>query len=350
MAARILLRAGVFVALSLLLMEAFFRWVIPARESPLPLQEPTEQLMCYDPVVPTGIFTSGRLAQQRARWQINPQCWNAGVPYRSAAERDGQPLIAFVGDSQWEGLYVSWADHIAAQTQAALGVAGYAFSGSGYRVSNYARVARYLAEHGYQPQTVVYYINRGDFWAGVVDLGGRGRAHQIAWQPKRNTFEERDGAPYRTTRLRRLLRKSAFVRYAVFNARVNPLRGTAKAELAMASRTTYPEDDPAAAPMIEKATDWLLDQTEAALPGARVIFVVDADRRAIERGERPAPRLGASAIIERICARRACTHLDLTPAFTAAYQANGRLNFAHNYHWNAHGHAAAARALVELLR
>jgi lysophospholipase L1-like esterase len=348
-----LVRAGVFVALLVLLLEGFFRWVLPGRESPLPVQEPVEQLMTYDPAVPTGLFTSGRLAQQRARWRINGHGWNAAIPYLPASER-GAPLIAFVGDSQWEGLYVEWADHVAAQTTQAVGVPGYAFGGSGYRISHYARVARYLAHHDFAPNVIVYYINRGDFWAGVANLGGRrgGRAgQQIRYDAERHSFEELDGAPYRTTRFRRLLRKSAFVRYAVFNAGVNPLRGNAPAEMAMVARTAYPEDDPDHAPMIEWATDWLLDVTAEALPDARIVFMIDADRRAIERGERPAPRLGASTIIQRVCARRGCTHLDLTPAFTAAYDASGKgLNFPHNYHWNAHGHAVAAQALAAVLK
>lgn len=353
-ALRFFVRAAIFLLVAAGLLEVLFRTALPARESPIPLQEPTEQLSCYDPQVPTGLFTSGRLAEQRARWRINPQCWNAGVPYLPAAERD-LPLVAFVGDSQWEGLYVDWPENVAAQVGARLGVAGYSFSGSGYRISHYARVARHLAVKGYAPRTLVLYINRGDYWSAIVDLGGRlgGRnGQQIAYDPERQTFVELAGQPYRTTRLRRLLRESALVRYAVFNAGVNPLQpAAAQAEEAMTDRVTYPESQPEAAPLIERSTDWLLDQIAAALPETEVVFVIDADRRAIARGERPPNRLGASAIVERVCARRGCRFLDLTAAFTAAVDRTGEpLSFAHNYHWNAHGHAVAAEAIAALLK
>ncbi len=346
---RFLAHATLFVCVASLCFEAFFRWGLPARESPIPTEEPDFHLRCFVPGQ-TGLFTSGRLAEQRARYSINGQCWNSGVEYRE--DPAGAPLVAMTGDSQLEGLYVEWPEHLAAQTADRLGARGYSFAGSGYKVVHFAMVARYLAQHGFDPRYFVIQINRGDFWSGVVQLGANRANPRLDLDPGTGRFTELAGARYRTSSLRRLLRSSALVRYVVFNARVNPfVSKDADVELGMADLSRYPESDPQHHPMMAAAARWLLDEVAKALPRTEVVFLVDADRRSIYRGDTPLVRLGSAAVLHDVCAARRCGVLDLTDAFAEHFRRTGeKLNFEHNYHWTSRGHAVAAEALAGYLR
>ena len=91
----------------------------------------------------------------------------------------------------------------------------------------------------------------------------------------------------------------------------------------------------------------------AALPHARFVLLLDADRRAIYRGDTPVPVLPTTPFFERACARHpdALACVDLAPVFDARYRADGqRFDFDFNPHWSAHGHAVAAEAVFDALR
>lgn len=342
---RLLVRAGVFAVLCLALLELFFRFVLPAREVPLPWQEPELGLVLYDPRAPDGLFTSGRWAEQRSPWHINEKGWNAGIEYRTAAER-GRPAVAVVGDSQGEGFYVSWEEHIAARlTVLSDGqIEGHSYGGSAFQLPTYVRVARYLSRHGIDPEVVVFLLNRGDFWASVRELGWA-RPQLATWSlGPAGEWIEHPPAPYRSTPLRRLLRSSALVRYLVFNAGLNPV-GEGPVELGMVERLRYPEAEPQVQARIVPMTEHFLDEVVRALPKARILFVVDADRRVIHRGEVPA-RLEFSALVEGVCVRRGCGFIDMTDRMVADWAAHqAPFHFAHNAHWNARGHAIHAEAI-----
>ena len=51
-------------------------------------------------------------------------------------------------------------------------IIGYSFGIAGYKLAEHVQVARYLAHHKMQPSVFVMYINRGDVWRSVLDLGG----------------------------------------------------------------------------------------------------------------------------------------------------------------------------------
>ena len=348
---RLLVRAALFGLLALGVLELLLRFVLPARESPIPWQEPDQSLLLYDPSVPDGLFTSGRLAEQRSPWHINTLGWNAGIEYRPAAERD-RPVVAVVGDSQIEGFYVAWPEHIASRLSALSDgrIEGQSYGGSAFQIATFARIARYLGQHHLDPEVLVFAINRGDFWYTLRGYG-RPRAQLATWafDPAAGTFTETPPAPYRTTTMRRLMRTSALVRYLVFNAGLNPLAGGDGPELGMAELKAFPEAEADFQPLIGPTTEHLLDEVAAALPHTFVLFAVEADRRAIHRGEVPAP-IELSAPIAEVCRRRGCGHLDLTDAMVAAFRADGQLlNFPHNAHWNAHAHDVVARAIYAWL-
>jgi len=330
--------------------EVFFRTVIPARESPVIRQESASNLMQYDPDVQAdGLFTSGRWAQQRSRWHINHQGWNSPTNFLADAERE-QPAVVITGDSQIEGFYVDGSEHLINRLQAKAGhrFVGYSLAVSGYKLGEYILVARYLAKQGIQPKVFILSINRGDFWRAVTSLGGKpGLAPRL--QETDGTFALLAGGTYPTHFFRRALRRSALVRYLIFNANLNPF-AAGTADLAMSRRALYPEADAAQKPLYTRALRFTVGEIKRVLPKTAIVFLVDADRQAIMSGKTPKP-IGTFPVIERFCATSDCLAIDLTGPFLTAWKATKLpLHFSHNAHWNTHAHEVAAQALYDRIK
>ncbi len=250
-----------------------------------------------------------------------------------------------------EGFYISGQAHFIQQLAKRLGpnTAGYSLSGSGYKLGEYVVVGRALREQGIHPDTLVVFINQGDFYRAVLDLGGTpGIAPRIdlGRTGAGELIPGRAGPP--RSLLRRALRQSATARYLIFNARLNPF-ATGPAELAM-SVGDNPEDDPARRAVYDAAFDFVVSQLQEALPNTRLVFMVDADRARIMADQAPKP-LPTSDVVRDGCRRRGCAAIDLTSTFVSAWQRDREpLNFAHNPHWNAYSHALAAMAVERHLR
>ena len=353
---RLLVRAVVFAALFAGVAEVVLRTAMPARESPYPRQEPLERLMTFDPIDNArGTFTAGRYAQLRVPYSVNAQGWNAGEDYMPAASRT-EPLLAVLGDSQIEGFYVDWSDHIAQRLERTAGGAfvGYAFGGSGYRLAQFPPVTRYLARTGMSPQVVVLLLDVGDLAGSLRTFGVKPGVQYIAEQtPDGAGFVEVPPTPYQTTPSRRLLRQSAIARYLLFNAKLDLFGQDAPAEPALGAPSVPPESQPENTATLDAYVEWSVAAMRAALPDARFVLLLDADRRAIYRGDTPVPVLPTTPFFERACARHpdALACVDLAPVFDARYRADGqRFDFDFNPHWSAHGHAVAAEAVFDALR
>lgn len=333
-----------------LVCELFFRVVLPARESPLVRQDPVTGLRQFDPDGPRdGLFTSGRLAHQQSRWHINAQGWNSDVDYVPDTARD-TPAIVITGDSQIEGMYVDPRDHLIQRVEALSDhrVAGYSMAGSGYKLGEYVRLAAYLDRMGIRPSVLVLYINPGDFWRGIKNLAGRtGLAPRIAINAD-GSGHLVPGGVHPVSRIRRLFRHSAVVRYVVFNARLNPF-AQGPADLAMNQSAVDPEHDAAENPIYAHAFSFMVKSIGEVLPDTKLLFVVDADRHTIMAGGHPTP-IPTSAVVKAGCARLGCRHLDLTAPFIAAWRKDAKpLHFDHNPHWTAYTHAVAAQAVFDTL-
>ena len=339
---RVLVFIGVIGALG----EVFFRVVIPARESPIARQEPHFKLMQFDQgAIPSGQFTSGRWAQQRSHWHINNLGWNSDYEYGPTNQKS-RPVIAITGDSQIEGFYVSHEAHVVRQVEALSRgrVAGYSFGIAGYKLAEYIQVARYLAHHRIRPSVFVMYINRGDIWRAVLNLGGKRGTPSPRLSVENDVVRLVVGRPYTPPRLRRLFRWSALARYFVFNARLNPFK-QGEAELGMTKQAAYPEAKALENPIYGQVLRYALNEVRRALPDTQIAFLVDADRRAIQSGRTVRP-LGTSPVIKAVCAQAGCTHIDLTKTFETAWKSDGKsFSFEGNYHWNTYAHRLAAEAM-----
>ena len=193
------------------------------------------------------------------------------------------------------------------------------------------------------------YINRGDFWRAVTNLGGKRGSPSPRLTETGGHFELDRGRRYETSWVRRLLRHSALVRYLVFNALVNPFSG-ARRDLAMASKGRKPEAAALSEPIYARVLRYVVSEVRKALPRAKILFVVEPDRPAIRAGE-PIRPTGTSALIARDCPKLGCAHLDLSEAFRAAWRREKRpFEFAHNVHCfaRAHGKPTTHKAKLQL--
>ena len=93
--------------LSLLFLELFFRFIIPAAEAPTPYMDPEYQILRYNPDENTsGTFAYGKFSTHRFKWNINNEGWNA--PYDYYPKTENRQLIAVIGDSYIDARQVNY--------------------------------------------------------------------------------------------------------------------------------------------------------------------------------------------------------------------------------------------------
>ncbi|HMC83304.1 MAG TPA: hypothetical protein VKL61_08745, partial [Candidatus Polarisedimenticolia bacterium] len=156
---------------TLLLLELFFRFVVPACEMPSVYFDPTDRILRYDTRGrKEGIATLGKWGEGRARWRINNYGWNSEIDY-APAEGPHRPLLALIGDSYIDALQVDVADNIAAQTRRALGGGYqiYSFGIGGAPLSQYLLMSRYVRRH-FNPSVMVFNVVHNDFDESLVEL------------------------------------------------------------------------------------------------------------------------------------------------------------------------------------
>jgi len=86
-----------------IVLEFFFRWVIPASNPPMGFFDEKEKIYSFSNEKQEGTITIGRFAQIRTTWRINNRNWNYPIDYHRI---DNKNLIAVIGDSYIEAFQV----------------------------------------------------------------------------------------------------------------------------------------------------------------------------------------------------------------------------------------------------
>ena len=85
--------------------------------------------------------------------------------------------------------------------------------------------------------------------------------------------------------------------------------------------------------------------------GARLLIVMDGDRKAIYAGAASSPLLELNRIMAAAARRHDVAFLDMHPRFAAHWAAHRqRLSFEFDYHWNELAHSLVGAALAEHIR
>jgi hypothetical protein len=345
-----LLQAVGFTLVAVVIAEVVLRTLVPASCPPFQMQDQTYGILRLEgSPARAGLFTVGRLARDRARWRLNAEGWNSAIEYRPAAER-ARPCLAVVGNSYVEGFYADVDSGLTATLQRELSpqVDVYNFGRSGVVAAQMVRVARYAGER-FAPETFVFVLNHESLRSSVRDFGYV--IYNAQYKSAGDDLVEVPPETYAPNRLMRLHTYSAVARYLYHNAAA--LRNRAAIRVQAVQRA----DAKAAAqvaderPVLAAAAAKIVGTIRAEHPAATILFVMDADRRAMyDAGAQPAP-LRESPIWAAACADQGCGFLDLTTDFWAAYRDDRRrLDFPGNYHWNRRGMTVVAEAVARWLR
>lgn len=351
--ARFLGRLAIFLAALAVCLELLFRFVVPATEYPVSRQDPRYLVMQYDTTGSrAGTYTTGRLARHRSHWRVNNMGWISAVDYTPGAQKM-RPRIAIIGDSYIEAVYLDVDKHLARVVQDDLPVAAdvYSLGAWGVDLGQMVMVARYAA-HELDPDVMVLVVEYGPLARTPRNLAWRPLNLQLEFAPDGGVTEhlpqEFFPSPYGMH-----LKLSAAVRYLRMNAKV-PLGGGAMVQeagpAANLGQDVRPELSPEGLAWQRGVCRWLTETLAAEFPDTRFLFLLDGDRKAIARGERPEPLL-SSGLLAEVCDGRQFRCLDLTEPLWAAHEADGvPLQWDYDYHWNEHAVRVIGRALAAALQ
>ena len=338
------------VLLLFLLTEVVLRTAIPASRVPLSYFDEEYRILKYDPALPKGVHTLGRLGQERAVWRINDEGWNSSIEFLPPAERSG-PLIAVIGDSYVEGLQADVDDTVGGVLRRLAGDRAdvYAFGRSGAPLSHYLHVSRYVAEE-FDPDVLVFVVIHNDFSESVNEL--ERKTHFMQVTKKSGSWQETSPASYTPDKLRRLAGRSAIVRYLMLNLKISGTlqrRAHIRETLRRFEANVDTDAVRAKQDIITDATHHILQEIREEHPRREILFAIDGRRSQIYEG-------GESEIhwLHEMLAREAAAadshFLDLTEPFTEHYRAHGQpFNSTLDFHWNALGHEIVAKAVMSYL-
>jgi hypothetical protein len=338
------LRLAVFLAVAAVALELLFRTVVPASQMPASHQDPVHGIMRQETrAFRTGRHTMGRLGRPAFRWRVNNDGFNSATEYLPVDRRQ-RPCVAVIGNCFVQGLHSDVEDHLAARLEREFAeqTAFYNLSAAGLPLSQAPLVVAFAVAN-YRPDLIVIQADGDSVKRSLRSNGNVPYSRQ--YQVSGDTIRALPPSPFQASEGKRLLRRSALVRYVHYNLRSSPTRAVPPAASADRPDPGVPDS------VYTVLFDRTLRDIVAAAEGTPLFFVFDADRQAIYGGDaRPDPvpliRLAGAA-----CARAGVASLDLTDAFWQEYNARGRrFEFRHDHRWNPYGVGVVARAVAAELR
>lgn len=340
------------IVLCLIGAEVFFRTVIPSKEYPYTYYDRADGVMRYDPLPQSdGLYTLGRFAQVRSRWHINNYGWNSDVDYVPYGERTG-PLIAIIGDSFVEALMTPVGDNIAAVLRRKLAgrCNAYAFGMSGAPLSQYLQMSRYVRRH-FRPEVLVIVLVHNDFDESLRIFNDQYYFARL--DTVDGTFVVVPPTPYEPKLVRRILRRSAIVRYMASNLSLSWPFGWWKDSIDVQKFNANVDVEAVRAreKLTRRATTYLMHEIVTVNEGTTVVFMVDAPRRDIYEGKMATSTVvWMNHLIADTCAQHGYRWIDLTGPFLERFTRDSvQFNSQVDSHWDAVGHRAAAETLLDSL-
>lgn len=340
------------LAVCALVLELVFRFLVPASDPPMGWFAEEGAMYRFATDRETGLVTTGPFARQRARWRINNEGWNSPVDYSRSRTH---PLVAVIGDSYVEAFQVDTDKTYPSLLREAL--AGrwdvYSFGVSGAPLSQYLHLGRHVVEE-FDPDVIVINVVHNDFAESILRLNSRDRhwllldssGGRMTEVPPRANPSFTQYSPLKT-----LLRRSAVVRYLVFNLaardiveRLGARHAAVGANISLATVAANRDD-------IRRATRYIFTRMREAFGERRVLIVMDAPRDGIYTGHIDDELKFLHALTAGTAREVGFTVLDLTEPMRRAY-AGDQVRFESPWdgHWNEYGHAFVAGLVEGALR
>jgi hypothetical protein len=297
-------------------------------------------------------MTFGKWASVRAKWRVNNHGWNSEIDYRSRKDRS---RIAIIGDSYVEAFQVDVDKNFAALLRGQLGGEHevYSFGGSGYPLSQYLHVSRYVDRH-FAPDILIFIIVHNDFKESVLELNPTDY-HLLTVTVTDTIVTENTPRPNYSLRQynwkRQVLYHSRLVRYMLLNLRLRktflPWRGNPLYNANIDANAVREKRE-----IIERAAEYTIGRIRSENAGKRVIFVMDAPRHDIysDRIEQ-SNVLFLYSMMRNLCENAGAEFLDLTDPMKRDYQLNHtKFESDTDAHWNEYGHRFVAAQVRQILK
>jgi hypothetical protein len=339
------------VILILVILELFFRIVIPACNPPLTVFDYDNGLTHYSTEKPQGLYTIGKFAQIRSKWKINNDGWNYPIDYKET--RGEQPLIAVIGDSFIEAFQVSSGKNYPYLLREKLSPENevYAFGLGGIPLSQYYNVNRYV-NNKFNPEIVIINLTHTDFEESFSKYFHRPGIWQIAMLDSVYTLVPPDLKNISPTNTfwKKALYGSATFRYLHRNLYIFQLfkqgrnAGDVEANVKIVTDVTKQSE-------IFQGMDFLVEKIKLENEGRRVILIFDASRGVIYDGTLDMSKVKwMYDMVSLLSSKYDMEYIDLTLPMQQDYAKNRqRFNSELDNHWNEYGHEFIANLLYEYL-
>jgi len=324
--------------------EIFFRTVILASDQPLVVQEDEYKLMRFDPNLGSdGIYTSGRFSLIRAPWHVNNHGFIADIDYQPISEKD-KPRILVVGDSFITGFIIPWEDHVANAihelTDQEFDV--YSMGATGGMLIHYSQIAKY-ADYHFDPDIIIFMLNDSDVESSIYNYDTTA-PFNLNLRYEDGQFIEERYFDHSVSKFKRLMRKSAIARYVWRNKNCSTFAN------GPIHRHNTLEVDSTKASILQSAANYCVRKLANEYPDIEMIFVTDANRRAIYKQSEIPDVVPESAYMNKACSEEGGYHLDLTKMFYQNYQKNKmKFDWEHDYHWTPRAHGLVADAIYQFM-
>lgn len=337
-----------------LLLELFFRFVIPASNPPTAYFD--EENLMYKSCIDNkeGLYTMGKLAEYRMKWRINNHGWNSPVDYKK--EKD-KTRIAIIGDSYIEALQVDTDKSYPSLLRERMGKDHdvYSFGKTGAPLSQYLHISRYVNKY-FNPDIIIFNIIHNDFDKSILRLNPT-RYYFLTLNVSDSGITENTPRPNYSFRqynlIKRWIRKSALVRYLLFNLHIKETiqRLFSRNEKKYNANIKYNKVRDNIGP-IRKAVEYILNRIRQENEGKRIIFVMDAPRNDIYTNNLERSNvMFLHDMMNELCAKNDFEFLDLTGSMKKDYQLNHtKFDFEFEGHWNEYGHHFVCEQVLKLLK
>ena len=338
-----------------LILELFFRYVIPASEAPMVFFDEKELLSRFDSSENEGIYTIGKFAQQKGKWKINNFGWNSSVDY---CPKKAKKRIAIFGDSYIEDFRTDIDKSYPSLLRNEIGNVYdvYSFGASGAPLSEYLNYSRY-ANYYFNPDILIFNVVHNDFDESVFQLCSK--KHFLQLNITDTSITEITPIPnYSLSQFRwskRILRKSALFRYLYYNLEVRHFINNLKIQ----SKDTVEYNANVDVFTVKKsieiinfAVDYIIGKMREENPHKRIIFIIDAPRHDIYNYNlKNSNVLFLHDILIKYCLKSNAEFIDLSESMYEDYKKNHiKFNSEIDNHWDEYGHRFVYGQLLNYLK